>query len=97
MKVNFDIFQIKKWISQTELKKQMKNRVICLLTFFPSWVMFLKFLKLVQFFEIYANLSNKPQFIKTIYLYPSQRPYPALSENSIYYRGPSNSLQDIKQ
>ena len=43
-----------------------------------------------------ADLSKKPKSIKTIYLYPSERPY--LSGNSIFfYRGLSNYSQDIKE
>ena len=35
--------------------------------------------------------------IKTIYLYLSERPNHALSENSMFYRGLSNSSQDIQE
>ena len=51
MKMNFDIFQIQKWISQTARAQKVvkKNEVICLVSFFPSWVMVLKLPKIVYF------------------------------------------------
>ena len=65
--------------------------------FFSSWVMVLKLPKIVHFLLICADLSKKPKSIKRIYFYPSERPPHALSENSIFYRGPSNNSQDIKE
>ena len=43
MKINFDIFQIQKWISQTvgAQKVNEKNEAICLVSFFSSWVIVL--------------------------------------------------------
>ena len=34
--------------------------------------------------------------MKAIYLYLPERPHYALSENSMFYRDPSNSSQDIE-
>ena len=47
--------------------------------------------KIVHFLKICADLSKKSKSIKAIYLYPSERPHRALSENSMFYRGPSKS------
>ena len=58
--------------------------------------MTLKLPKIVHFLQICADLSKKSIFIKTIYLYPSERPHHALSENSMLYRGLSNSSQDTE-
>ena len=86
MKINFDIFQIKKWISQLELKKKIKNGVICLFSSFSSWVMVFKSPKIVHFSQICADLSKKSKSVKAIYLCPSEIPHHALSENSMFYR-----------
>ena len=65
MKMNFDNFQIQKWISQTVRAQQVdeKNGVIYLVPFFPSWVMVLRLPKIIYFFQICV--------IKAIYLPPS--------------------------
>ena len=49
MKMNLDNFQIQKWISQTVRAQKVdeENGVICLVLFFPSWVMVLKLPKIV--------------------------------------------------
>ena len=52
---------------------------------------------MVRFLLICAELSKKSKSIKAIYLYPSERPYRALSENSMFYRGLSNSSLDIEE
>ena len=98
-KTNFDIFQIQKWISQTVKTQEVdeKNGVLCLVSFFPSWVMVLKLTKIVHFFQICADLSKKSKSIKEIYLYPSERPHHALSENCLFYRGLSNSSRDTEE
>ena len=53
--------------------------------------------KIVNFLQICVDLSKKPKFIKAIYLYPSERPHHALSENYMFYRGLNNSSQDIEE
>ena len=58
--------------------------------------MVLKLLKIVHFLQICANLSKKSKSIKAVYLYPSERPHYTLSENSMFYRSPSNSPRDIE-
>ena len=98
MKTNFHIFQIQKWISQTvrTQKADEKNGVFCLVSFFPSWVMVLKFPKIRHFLRICVELSKKSKSIKAIFLYPSERSHYALSENSMFHRGLSNSSRDIE-
>ena len=99
MKTNFDIFQIQKWISQTVRAQKVdeKNGVICLVSFFPSWVMVLKLPKIVHFLQICADLSKKSKSTKAIYLYPSERPHHALSKNIMFYKSLSNSSRDIEE
>ena len=94
MNMNFDNFQIyKNEISQTvrAQKVDSKNEVTCPVSFFPSRVMLLKLPKIVHYSQICADFSSKSKSIKTIYLYPSDRPHHALSENSMFFRGLSNS------
>ena len=59
--------------------------------------MVLKLLKIVHFLQICAELSKKSKSINAIYLYSSERPHHALSENSMFYRSLSNSSQDIEE
>ena len=49
MNMNFDYFQIQKWMLQTVRaeKVDVKNVVICLVSMFPSWAMVLKLPKKV--------------------------------------------------
>ena len=51
IKMNSDNFQIQKWISQIVRVQKIdeKSGVICLVSFFPSWVMALKLHKIVLF------------------------------------------------
>ena len=99
IKTNSDIFQIQKWIPQTirAQKVEGKNGVICLVSFFPPWVMALKLTKIVHFLQICTDLSKRFKSIKAIYLYPSERLHHALPENSYFYRGLNNSSQDTEK
>ena len=99
MKMTFDIFQIQKWISQTDRAQKVgeKNGVICLVSFFLSWVMVLELPKIVHFLQNFANLSMKSGSIKASYLHPSERPHHVLSEISMFYRGLSNSSRDTEE
>ena len=68
MKKNFDIFQIQKWILQTVRAQKVdeKNVVICLVSFFLSWVMVLKLPKCIFCkFKLTSaqNLNLLKQFI----------------------------------
>ena len=87
MKVNFEYFQIQKWILQTVRSEKVteENRIICLVSMFPSWVMVLKLSKKVHFLQFCADLIKKSKSIKAIYIYASERCRSALSENSIVY------------
>ena len=58
--------------------------------------MVLKLPKIMHCFQVCADLSKKSKFIKAIYSFPSERPHHALSENSMFYSGLSNSSQDIE-
>ena len=45
--------------------------------------MILKLSKKLHFPQFYADLSQKPKFVKTMYIYGSE----SLSENDMVYRG----------
>ena len=68
MKMNSE-FERKKWISQTvrALEVDETNELICLVSFFPSWVMVFKFSKTVLFCKFVLtsakNLNLLKQFI----------------------------------
>ena len=47
--------------------------------------MVLKLPKIVQFLQSCADLSKKSKSIIEIYVYPSERPYYALTENNVLY------------
>ena len=74
MKTNFENFQIKIWILQTigAQKVDAKNGVICLVSFFPSWVMVLKFPKIVSFLQLFADVSKDSKAVIAIYVYASE-------------------------
>ena len=99
MKMNFEIFQIQKWISQTVRAQKVdeKNGLICLVSLFPSWITVLKLSKIVHFLQICADLGKKSKSIKAIYLYPFERSHHGLSENSMFYWGLSNNSRDIEE
>ena len=87
MKMNFDYFQIQKWMLQTVRAEKVddKKGVFCLVSMFPSWVMVCKLSKKVHFLQFCADLSKKSKSIKAIYIYASERSRYALSENGIVY------------
>ena len=97
MKMNFDYFQIQKWMLQTVRAEKVdeKNGVICLVSMFPSWVMVHKLSKKVHFLQFCADLSKKSKSIKAIYIYASESSLSTLSENGMVYRGPSHRSWDI--
>ena len=59
--------------------------------------MVLKLSKTVHFLKICTDPSKNSKSTKAIYLYPSERPHHALSENSMFYRGLSNSSRDTEE
>ena len=97
MKMNFDYFQIQKWMLQTVRVEKVdeKNGVICLVSMFSSWVMVRKLFKEVHFLQFCANLSKKFKSIKAIYRYASESYLSTLLENGIVYRGPNHRSWDI--
>ena len=69
IETNFEYFQIQKWILETLRSEKVdeKNRFICLVSMFPSWLMVLKLSKKVLFFFNFVltsarNLSLLKQF-----------------------------------
>ena len=70
MIMNFDYFQIQKWMLQTVRVEKIdeKNEVIFLFFMFPYWVMTLKLSKKVHFLQFRAEFSNKPKSVKAIYI-----------------------------
>ena len=99
MKMNFEYFQIQKWMSQTVRVEKVdgKNGVISLVSIFPSRVMVLKLSKkVISFLKFCAELSKKSKYIKAIYIYTSERSCCALSENGIVYFTMIYSFGDIK-
>ena len=97
LKMNFEYFQIQKWILQTIRAEKVveKNRAICLVFLFPFWVMVLKLSKKVQYLQICADLKKKSKYIKAIYIYTSERSRYALSENGIVYYATTYCFGDI--
>ena len=73
--MNFDYFQIKKWMLQTVKTEKVdeKNGVIYLLSMFPSWVMVRKLSKKkVHFLQFCADLNKKSKSVEAIYTYVSE-------------------------
>ena len=71
MKINFDNFQIEKWVSETvrAWKADEKNEVICLVFMSPFWVMVLKISKIVSFLHFFVDFSNKSKTVIAVYVY----------------------------
>ena len=84
IKMNFDYFQIQKWMFKTARVEKVdeKNGVICLVSMFPSWVMVCKLSKKYIFY----NFLQKSKFVKAIYIYASESSHYTLSENYMVYR-----------
>ena len=90
MKMNFDYFQMQKWMLQIVQAEKVdeKKGVFCLVSMFPSWVMVCKLSKKVL--QFCADLSKKSKSIKVIHIYASESSLSTLSENGMVYRGPSH-------
>ena len=71
MKINFDNFQMKKWVSETVRapKADEKNGVICLVFMSTFWVMLLKLSKIVSFLHFFVDFSNKSKTVIAVYVY----------------------------
>ena len=87
IKINFDYFQIQKWMLRTVTVKKVddKNVVICLVSVSPSWVMIYKLSKKVHFLQFCADLSKKSRSVKAIYIYASESSHYTLSEKAMVY------------
>ena len=84
--MNLKYLQIQKWILQAgKAEKDEKNGVICVVFMFPSWVMILKLLKKVHFFNFVLTSAKIYNYVKAIYIYASETSCYALSENVIAY------------
>ena len=85
--IQIEYFQIQKWMIQTvRAGKVDKNRVICLFSMFPSWVMAPKLFLKVHFMQFCADLRKKSKSVKGSYIYASERSRYALAENgTVYY------------
>ena len=59
--------------------------------------MVLKLSKIVNFLQVYAELSKKSKSIKATYLCPSELPHHAFTEDSIFYRGLTNNWRYIEK
>ena len=88
MKMNFEYFQIQKWITQTVIAEKVddKNGAICLVFMFPAWVMVCKLSIKVHFLQFFADLIKKPKSVKAISLQYT------FSENAMIYRVLSQCL-----
>ena len=75
MKMNFEYFQIQKWILQTVRSEKVdeKNGAIYLVSMFPSWVVVFKLSKKVYFLQFCADFTKKSKSIKAIYIYAPER------------------------
>ena len=60
-----------------------------------SRVMVIRLSKKVHFWQFCADLSRKSKSIKAIYIYASERPRYALSENGIVYYPMTYCFRDI--
>ena len=91
--MNFEYFQIQKWILQTVRSEKVddKNGVICSLP--ELWS--LNCLKKCIFLQFCADLSKKFWSIKAIYMYTSERSRYAFSENGIVYYAMTYCFGDI--
>ena len=87
LKMNSKYFQIQKWMLQAGRAEKIdeKNGVIGLVFMFPSWVMMLKLLKKVYFFNFALTSAKKSNSFKAIYIYAFERSRYMLSENVIVY------------
>ena len=70
MEMNFEYFQIQKWLLEKERKKQIQDGIIYLVTGFLSWVMVLK---LCIFYNFVLTATGNRKSVKAIYLYASER------------------------
>ena len=89
IKINFDYFQMKKWMLQTVRAKKVDEKiwVICLVSMFLFWVMVCKLSRKVHFLKFWADLGKKSTSVEAMYIYASEYSHYTLSENAMSYRG----------
>ena len=75
-------------------KVNKKDRVICLVSMFSSWVWF-SIVEKSTFLQFWTDPSKKSNSITAIYIYASEISYYTLSENDMDYRGLSHGSWDI--
>ena len=97
IKINFDYFQIKKWMLQTVRAEKVDEKigVICLVSTLPTWVMVCKLSKKVHILQLCADLSKKSKSVEAIYIYASESSHYILSENFTICKGLSHRSWDI--
>ena len=97
IKINFDYFQIKKWMLQTVRAEKVDEKigVICLVSMLPTWVMVCKLSKKVHILQLCADLSEKSKSVEANYIYASESSHYILSENFTIYNGLSHHSWDI--
>ena len=97
IKINFDYFQIKKWMLQTVRAEKLDKKIVVigLISMFPTWVMVCKLSKKVHFLQFCADLSEKSKSVEAIYIYASESSHYTLSENAVIYRSLSHCSWDI--
>ena len=97
MKINFDYFQIQKWILQINRVEKVdeENRVICLVSMLVSCLMVYELCKIVHFFQLCADLQKEPKYVKIIYIYLSESSHYTHLENDMVCRGLSHHSLDI--
>ena len=96
--MNFDYFQIQKWMLQTVRVKKVdeKNVIIYLISMLRSWVMALKLSEKGHFLQFYVDLNMKSKSNEAIYIYASERSSNLLSENGIVYHAMTYCFGDIR-
>ena len=92
--MDFDHFQIKKWMLQLDWKKQMKkNEVLCLVSMFPFWVVVCKFSKKVHFLQR-ADLSKNLSLLKQ-FTYMHLKGFITLFQSMLWFIGVSATVYEI--
>ena len=97
MKMNFEHFQIQKWMSQTVKAKKVsgKNGVIWVVSMFPAKIMVLKLSKKLHFLQ-FVLISARNLSILKQFKYISERSRFGLSENGIVYYAMIYCFGDIR-
>ena len=98
MKMNFEYFQIQKWMLQTVRAEKLDkiNWVICPVSMFPSWVMVFKLSKKVHFCNFVLTSARNLSLLKQFTYMPTGRLRYVLSENGIAYYTMAYCFGDIR-